>query len=384
MLKSFMQDRTVWVSRLGCIALCVAGLVAGSCGSEPMGNSPEERAARFKPANDAYTALGYRHVWTGFPRMAPDSHVVFLDVFGDIVVVQESTSTVSVLEASSGINRWADQLANPLTKFVGTVRDDKHLIVSSESEAFFLDVDTGTLVGKQHLDKVANTRPVQRGNLLIYGTSGGEIYAQLKLQGFRIWGNSMPGSIEVEPAEVGSALGFVSQTGDILFLDPASGTGFSRAKIFLGTRVRPAASNDLLFVASDDHSLYAFAPGQHDPVWRHRTDVALRERPVYHEGVVYCSIEGQGLTAFREYGEGGRGKIVWTSKGVDGYVVGKRKGRLLVWNRHDVVSLDPATGDLIDRVQVPNVDFLVTDKFVDGNMYAANKDGTVFKLVPRN
>ncbi len=342
-----------------------------------------ERAASFKAANDAYTALGYRHVWTGFPTMTVGATVDTVDVLGDVVAVQESSGVLSILETNSGLVRWSDQLGNAITKFLGVLRDDRRIVCVSETEAFYLDVDAGTLVGKQTLEKVGNTKPEIVGDLLVYGTSGGEIFGLVKIAGFRAWGASMPGTIEVNPARMGNTLGFVSQSGDVLFLDGATGSGFVRGKMFMGTRVPPAASNDLMFIASRDQSIYAFSPASPSPVWRHRTNISLRDKPVYHAGTVYCAVDRDGLTALTEFGNGGRGEVKWVCKGVFGHVIGVRGGRLLVWDGHDACLVDPATGDLIERVTIENVANIAPDAFVDGNLYLTSPQGVVAKLSPR-
>ena len=370
-------------------ALIAAG-AAGLAGCATTGTaeggaivSAKERNARFTPATEAYSTLGYRHTWTGFPTMTAGARVSSLDVFEDVVTVVESGGVLSVLEAASGQTRWSDQLGNPLTKFLGVTRDDKQIICTTETDAYFLDIDTGTLVGKDRLLKVGNTPPEQVGNVLVYATAGGEIFGQVKLAGFRSWGHSMPGNISVRPGRMGNTLGFVSSTGDVLFLDGATGTGFGRAKMFMGTDVPPATSEELMFVASRDQSLYAFSAASSAPVWRYRTNVVLHDRPVYNAGVVYCSINGQGLTAFSEFGDGGRGNVLWTAAEVKGYVVGMRGGRLLVWDGSDACLLDPASGDLIERVALPGVTKVTTDGFVDGNLYMSTPEGLVIKLQPR-
>jgi outer membrane protein assembly factor BamB len=371
------------------LALGAAAAFLGATGCASSGSdagrvvSAKERNERFTPATDAYTKLGYRHVWTGFPTISAGARVESLDVFDNIVAVQESAGVLSVLEADSGVTRWSDQLGNPLTKFLGVERDDGRLICTSETEAYFLDLDTGTLVGKQRLEKVGNTKPELVGDLLVYATSSGEIFGQMKGQGFRAWGASLPGTVVVNPARMGDTLGFVSSTGDVLFIDGATGAGFVRSKMYMGTLVQPAASAELMFVASQDQSLYAFSPASVAPVWRHRTNVPLRSRPTYHDGTVYCTINGEGLTAFNEFGDGGRGDIKWAAKDVNGSVIGVRAGRLLVWNGTDACLVDPANGELVERVSLPDAGLLTTDSFVDGNLYMATPDGLIVKLAPR-
>jgi len=375
-------------ARLGAAALMgLAGLscaMLGCSSGDTQYMNAQERFEAFQPPLDTYAKMGYRRDWTGFPTMTAGGTVEFIDVLGDVVVVEESSNVLTVLEEGSGATRWFEQVASPLTKFVGNIRDDKHLISASESEAYFFDVETGNLVDKQPLDKVVNTRPVLVNDRLVFATSLGEIFAQLKTIGFRVWGNRISGSIQTNPAVMGPLLGFVSSTGEVIILDAATGVGQMRTQIFVGSDVDPAASDSMMFVASLDHSLYAFSPTSPAPVWRKRTEAPLREKPTYHDGRVYCSIDGTGLVAFDSRGENGNAKEVWTAKGVSGTVVGMRKNRLIVWNGSEVVMLDPADGGIVDRAPLPDVAFLKTDKFVDGNLYTCSSGGVVVKLVPRN
>jgi outer membrane protein assembly factor BamB len=140
----------------------------------------------------------------------------------------------------------------------------------------------------------------------------------------------------------------------------------------------------MMFVASLDHSLYAFSPASPTPVWRHRTDTPLRHEPAYHNGVVYCAVDGTGLVAFDARGFNGNAKELWTSPGVIGTVVGMRKGRLLVWTGTEGILIDPADGSIVDRATLSKVNMLKTDAFVDGNLYAVSEDGVVVKLLPKN
>jgi hypothetical protein len=374
------------------LALSAVGLVGAAlaplqgCSSDAGGTrlvSAADRNKAFTPETDAYTKLGYRHAWTGFPTLSAGASLKSVDVLDDVIAVQDSAGVLSILEANSGIGRWNDQLGNRLTKFLGVIRAGNRIICTSETEAYFLDVDTGTLVNKQRLEKVGTTRPEIVNDLLVYGTSAGEVYGQVLGQGFRAWGLSLPGTVTVPPGRLGNTLGFVSSTGAVQFLDGATGNTFSRGQMYMGTLVPPAASGDLMFVASEDQSLYAFSPASSAPIWRHRTNVTLRHRPVYHNGSVYCTIPGEGLTSFAEYGDAGRGHVNWSAKDVTGAVIGTRGGRLLVWDGSDACLVDTANGDIIDRVRLGDATSVTTDTFVDGNLYLTTREGLVVKLAPR-
>lgn len=345
---------------------------------------PQQRAAAAPIDDDAYAALGYRLQWRGFPRMTPGGKVRFFNVMGDIIGVQDTSSMTSLVDANNGATRWFDQFANPLTKFVGLTRDQDHLITSSETESFLSSVDTGNLNYKHDLPVVVNTRPLMAGDVMVYGAATGEVLGVLKNRGFRLWGNSVQGSVEADPIYVGEFGAVVSQTGDVLFFNPVSGSGVARNRIAGGVATGNAlgSSDTTLFVASLDQSLYAFDARSGNQLWRKRTDTPIRATPVHHDGVVYLDTPGQGLTAY----DASSGSELWSNADAHGKVVALRNGRLIAWDRpsETALTLDPANGDIIDTVRLRNAAFIEPDAFVDGNLYTASPNGVVSKFIPRN
>ncbi|MBC7835767.1 MAG: PQQ-binding-like beta-propeller repeat protein [Phycisphaerales bacterium] len=398
---------TVRVGICGWVGAAALGLVlvGVGCSERVIGRGggvtvpPEEREAAARIDHDAYATLGYRVQWRGFPTMTSGAVLRRLDVLGDLVVAQDSASVVSAIETTTGRSRWSDQLGNPLTKFVGSVRDGNRVICSSETDAFYLDADTGNLVAKHGLEMVVSTRPILAANILIYGTASGELLGLMKGTGYRVWGNSVQGGIDESPvamltaegaenAGAADVAGVVSQSGEVLLFNTTSGSGRGRAKIAGGVTVPAAASDGLLFVASLDQSIYAFDASSANQVWRYRTDAPLHERPVYHEGRLYCHVASRGLVCF----EAPTGKIIWSTKDVSGYVVGMRNGRLIVWDGPGnggrngggtAWSLDPANGQIIEQHQLAGVSFMSVDAFVDGNLYTGTPSGVVTKFVAR-
>jgi outer membrane protein assembly factor BamB len=304
-----------------------------------------------------------------------------MQVLGDVLAVQETGATVSVLETRSGERRWTDPVANPLTRFVGLNRDGKRLIVSSQSQAYFYDVDTGALLTKQNFEMVVNTRPVQVGEILVYGTATGQVLGHLMLNGFRQWGSTTRGPIEVDPVELGDSgvVALASRDGDLVILDGLTGTGRGRARIYDGPEAPLAASDDTVFVASLDHSLYAFGADGAQELWRIRTEAPLRKAPVYFNGTVCCDMGESGMTCY----DARSGKQQWTNKSVHGTVIAVRNSRLVVWDGRTATTLDPVRGGTVDSVELKDVDLIRTDKFVDGNLYLASTAGVVTKLTPR-
>ncbi len=365
---------------VGLAGLCL-GVGLAACESDATSTvSPEQRAAATAVQSAEYAKLGYRLDWRGFPTLTPGKTLARVEPLGDVVAAQDSAGLVSVLEARSGERRWADPVANPLTRFLGLNRDGKRLVVSSESDVYMFDLDTGALLSKSRLEQVANTRPVQVAEILVYGCNNGQILGQLTLNGFRQWGSYAAGSIDVDPVLLGETgiVGLASTGGDVVFVDGISGSLRNKGRMFSGPDVPIAASESAVFVASRDHSLYAFGLESSSPLWRIRTEAPLRHAPAYHEGRVYCDMGDDGLCAF----DAVSGKQLWSNKNVRGTLVGLRSGRFIAWDGATAALVEPARGGLVESVELKDVAMIRADRFVDGNLFLGSKAGVITKLVP--
>ncbi len=363
--------------------LLVAGLAG--CGSSsstredapPSGGSTTLASASLD--RDAYSRLGYRLVWSGYASMSPGDTVRAFQSEGDTLFLQDSSSTITALSPTSGEIRWVAPLTSPITRFVGMTRAGKRLLVCSESEVFVVDVDAGTLLNKQRFARVVNTAPARMNGSLIFGTSVGEVLCHLD-SGFKAWAYAIGGAIQADPILVGdgAAVALASQAGQIIVLAP-SGSATARYAIFGGLGCNMAASDSTLFVASLDQSIYAFDAFGNRTLWRKRTDSPLRSTPTYHLGRLYVEVPSTGLLCL----DAQTGKEIWTAKGVAGSVIGTLGGKPLAWNGREAVTLDPATGDVLERASLPGLAKLVPDRFENGFLYAVTTGGAVHKFEPR-
>lgn len=375
--------------RAGLALAALAGLAAGliACTTDSTLTRPEPartsaRTRDFPINHDAWSQVGYRYDWTAYPYVSGNGAIRFADAYPDLLLVQEAGGVVSFIESSNGAVRWSTELANPLTKFVGNGRDGDRLVISSESEAFILASATGNILARQRLDKVVNTRPIilsrPGGGVAIYGTPTGEVLAHFLAQGTKLWGFGTPAAIEGRPVQIGSAIGAAAQNGDVVFVDAGTGSLMGRARMFDGVATNPVSNGSLMFVASLDQSLYAFAPTGKQ-VWRHRTGSPLRIQPTAETDAVYCTIPDLGLTAF----DAETGQIRWSAEDMGGTVIARRGGRLLAWDGRTLALVDPDNGDVINRADFPGVRAITTDQYEDGNLYAVSKNGPVAKFQPR-
>lgn len=339
----------------------------------------ESRRAAFQIDHEAYAAIGYGIDWRGFPVVPARQRMEHLNLYEDIVLAQETGSTLSVLEASTGALRNSSQVASPLTRFVGIVRIGDRAVVSSDNRAYEVDLETGDLVERHVLNRVVSTHPVYYANQLIYGTSIGHVYSRYLAPPVDSWAFDLGSPIDARPVLVGGTLVAISRRGDIAILDASSGTLLSRAAIYGGSEADPVAGEGMVYFASLDQSIYGFGLDGRQ-VWRVRTEQPLRQTPTYHAGTLYVPSEDQGLRAHDAL----TGVKMWNNQEISGRVIGLRNGNLLTWDGTTASLLDPATGDVVESAELEGVGMLKTDRFEDGNLYAVSRGGIIAKFAPRD
>ena len=359
-----------------------SALILSGCNSLPSSSPTSPRAARASISipDETFSRLGYKRTWTGFAEVGRNTGIRFLETYDDLIIIQDNASTVTALDAQTGASRWRNMIARPMSKFVGIVRFRGRIVVCGETEVFLLDPATGQTLERQPYAKAVGAAPLQIDSRLVFGTGLGRVFAHSLGSGLTLWENSVQGAIETAGIRVGRAVAFVSITGNIVFIEPATNSLLGFGHIYAGTSVPLASSNRLLFIASLDQSLYAFSPASRLPIWRVRTEAPLADAPVHHAGVVYCTIPGRGMTAFVAE----TGDELWVAPDVGGTVIGMRSGRPVVWDGAVVTLLNSDDGSVYASVELPGVSRLVMDGFTDGTLFAASDMGLVIRLVPNS
>lgn len=391
-----MKPASTFLARALCLGLLAGAVTLGSgCATEGSRRSensevdPNEEARRamgsdkFPIRAGEWAKFGYRWDWSGFPYVGRRQKLTRMVPLDDTVLVQESGSSVTALEASNGSQRWSSTLGDPLDRYVGLTRySDPALgqvvLACAQSEFLFLSMQTGEILARQRPERVVNEGPLLLGDVAVFGSPVGEIVGHLLTRDVKLWGFQADAGVEQAPVLVNeSTFAAVSQSGEVDFLS-INGRLVARARCYAGPGAPLAAGNGLLFVPSLDQSLYCFNP-QGVPVWRHRTSGPVRGKPVFHEGVLICDVPDTGLTAF----DAGTGRVVWNNADVRGNVVCIRGGNFLVQDGSRVTLVDARRGDLIHQQTFPNLGLLVADSFVDGNLYAMAPAGVVSRFIPR-
>jgi outer membrane protein assembly factor BamB len=349
--------------------------------------SIDERRAAFPLNDEDFSKIGYSRDWLGFPVVAAQGNITGLRAWDDIVVIQDSNSTATALEASTGQRRWSNQLAAQLTRFVGSDRVQGSLLAFAESEAIGLSPDTGDILTRQRFERLVNTPAVMVGDRAIFGTARGDVLAHGLGLGFQAWAFGTGATITRTPILVGASVAILNDRGELFFLNPISGALNGRSQAMYATSAfDPVAAGDLLVVASQDQSIYAFRESGGRPVWQHRTSSMPGAAPTYFEGRVFCEVDGN-LTGFTA----GTGKVAWASQGTKGTVVAVRQSGagavLLVQDGITLTQVDAERGDVLERISVPGLYQVKPDGGpglrANGTVYLISTGGLVAKMRPR-
>lgn len=358
------------------------------------GDSPlitEIEGARI--AHDDWAALGYRWDWASTPYIDRGARVEHMGFGRDRVFTIDSNSWLTTLEARNGRRLWQLQIADRLASFVDVrVSGARTVLVTSRSRLHGFDLQTGNRVLNMTPELVISTRPLMAGPVFVAGAPSGRVLAHRLFDdagepltgalrdGLPVWQYRIDGAVRAAPVEVEGVAAFVSQNGEILFVQPESGTSTGGARIAGGMSTDPVTDGRVLYVASEDQSVYAFTPDG-TRLWRYRTPDPLRSQPMLHDGVLYLTIPSEGFVAI----DARSGERRWANPGVGGRAVAVRAGELIVWDAEDRVvrSVQPSTGDVLARAPLPGYRELITPEPVDGRLYALAESGTVVAFSPR-
>ncbi len=359
-------------------AACLAPAACSTPGGRTTGSGAT--SASQAPDRDGLARLGLRLEWTAFAPVGSGGRLTNFDVLDDLLVAEDSRGICSALSPVSGEVRWSTPLGGSTTRFMGNLRDGERIIACSETDAFFLDALTGALLTRQRFSHVATTRPAHVGDLLVLGGAGNVVFAHSLGSGFTAWSYGVRGPVDVPPLVLNPfAVAVATRMGDVLIIDPASGSAASRMSMFDGPGRGLAGSDDTAFVASRDQSVYAFRAGDSQATWRARTDSSIAGATAFASGRVFAVVPSLGLTAF----DARTGVILWSASTVAGDVIATRAGTLLAWDGREAVLLDAARGDVIGRTALPGIDQLTPDRQDMTALYATTRAGVIHKLSPR-
>jgi outer membrane protein assembly factor BamB len=132
------------------------GVVVRTGAQGKQGSSATDNRLGFPELDASWRDSGYRLDWVGYPFVSNSrpGGLRQLAMFDDVVVAQDNTSTVSLLDARTGQTKWSVDLGTPLTRFLAITRDPvdpTRVVVSGESKHDHHGGVDGNILGQRSL-----------------------------------------------------------------------------------------------------------------------------------------------------------------------------------------------------------------------------------------
>lgn len=387
-----MTPRYATVTRCSLALLAAVTAVGAGCaskdGSGGMFASSEPKLPPLKGSEaidrNAYGKLGYALSWSSFAAFdeVNKGRPHKAAVLGNLLVVSDDTTATSALSVTSGNLKWALQIEDRAGQFTGLFRLGDSIYASNASEMFRINAETGQMSDRQMFDKLASTTPIVLGSLVVFGSGDLVVAHEMNVRA-QAWAYRFPAPIKVDPVYVGGTSAcFVSSDGTLAILDCNNGTMSGTGKMYGNAGAKPAVGDGAAFVASVDQSIWAFNLADGSRRWQVRTETPLSSTPMYANGHVFVAVPGAGLVSLSSK----TGNQEWVSKTLKGEMVAVRKGNPIFFDKATGVAtmIDPARGDVIEQVTLPNVAMIVCGgSIADGDLYTISPRGEVSKFVTR-
>jgi len=250
-----------------------------------------------------------------------------------------------------------------------------------ESTPELLIIETG-MRGRElfhQLDELASVCDADT-KVVIVGAANGELRSKRLLNSVTKWAYKMEGAVQGAPVRLTNGLvGAVSAGGEVLVADAFSGASISGpVPIFGGIDNEPVSDGYTMYVASLDHSVYAFDATSGARRWRVRPAAPIIAQPTVYDGSLYVSTAA-GLTSLNAR----NGDEQWVVEGLDARVVSMVRGDLLAFSGEELLLIDPGSGSVVDRRPSGSFSEIRADGFDDATLYAIGRRGEIARFVVR-
>jgi outer membrane protein assembly factor BamB len=330
--------------------------------------------------------LGYRIDWQ-FPTFGRALRRLWVRY--DSVYTLDERNFMTRIRREQGDRVWRLPVGGPLDEMLGidVIPDRERIFVTAGSGVLVLDIDTGSQIQKQRLNKIASTAPVRFGQYLIYGSRTGQLAWHSYVLNSYWRGYQISNSIEVQPTLADDYVIAVGNDGRIMSIHAPSASQAWSFEALAPVVARPAASDGVTFVASLDQHLRAFdIDNDRAPLWEYLTESQLDDPPMVIGDRVYQQVETEGLVCFEaQPADAPGGIVVWRAADARGNVLTRLGADLIAWDAENkrLEVVDANLGALIKTIELPAVDTIQATSATDGELYATSPDGRVIRLVPR-
>jgi len=387
-----------YLTRGASLALAVAGAVVPAGAQATMFRGGPAHTGEYRTNGvPSFGGLQWRLQTKGPVRSSPV-------IIGSTLYIGSGDGNVYAIDANTGMVRWrhatggavasTPAVANDLVFVNGN--DGRFRALRAADGGLAWSVRMGTAVplkwGYESGD-IYTSSPVVGGNVVVFGSQDGHVYALEAGTGRERWRFRTGGRVYATPAIAGDTVYAADQAGAVFALSLTNGRlawrfdtegtrlnsadwGFDRTTV----QSSPAVTGGAVYVGARDGFLYAIDRATGKERWRHDHKVSwVNSSPAVSEGLVYAgSSDGHFIQAVDTASGQERWRamavgVVWASPAVDGALlyVGEGNGTMY--------ALDKRTGTEAWRYRVGHR--LFSSPLVhDGRLYFGSDDGGIYAV----
>ncbi len=360
------------ISRLFAMLILLAASLSAGCKQE------QNLMANLLVQPEQAAQLGYDIAWQTHLNILQGQKLRHVEVFDDFIVALRSGNVASVIEASSGRIIWNDSIGTAGERMFRPVRNGEDLIINSETRMYILKIRSGQIVRVIDLMAAVNTPPLIAGQLAVFGTPKGVVFAQHLQSGLEIWKMQTDAAISTDPLMAGNYIIVGNNLGTIAAFTTGGDLLWTR-KTHEKISALPVATDLLIYVASEDKSLYAFERSTGKLRWRYLTEEPLNSPPAVIGELLIQHIPGTGTVAIDAFS----GQKVWTLPGNIKPIQGKNL-QILTLSGDTLAIVRAKDGIQTSEQKLPRVHRVIPERIDGGSLYLVRENGRIMKLNPKN
>ena len=378
----------------GMVGLGLLGGALGGCRSQDSNSwkSATDLDKKYIVGPTLAGQLGLRCVWQQDVPVKDAQIKTVADLDGDILTV-DTDNRVTLLQTDDGNKIWHSAPMPRKEQILGMDRIDSNgnnrMIITTDTDIFVLDGNTGEMVNRQNLPNAPITDVARYRSELIFGGIDGRVIFHNAPVGYELRANSMRGQVSATPVVHDNEVVAVSNKGEVLLLNAQDASRLWSRTLTGGIEAKPAFNDYGIFVSTLGQSIWCLDSGNGDVKWKYFTESPLKTGPTALGDRIFQYVPNEGLICFEaDPKDSPRGKALWTNSKITGDVTTVIGNNLVLWDKDDkmITLVDADRGDTKLELKLPKVRDLFAFRGYDNRLtvMVTSTDGTIQRLATKN
>jgi len=326
---------------------------------------------------------GLRVYWQLRVPLEPGERITDAYLVDDQIYVGTDTGFVYALDARTGVLRWTQQFTRGGYRLRRPCHLGDRTVIVTPPEIIQFDRHFGTAIRLVELRFPAGTAPVTDGRRIFIGGLDRRMYAFDPDRDFETWKAGANAQIVSKPVLRGPYLYYASDGGAVYACRAVDKRLHWIARTIGAVAADLVVTDDGIFVASRDRSLYLLDPEVGGRRWRVRLSSPLLEPPVVVDGVAYQYSADDGLVAIETGGVQIENRIRWTFPRGRSLLTASDRFAYVLTADGRIAVLRQDDGTVLHEVLAPGLNLPMPDAR-ETVLYLAGSDGRVVCLRTRD